>query len=55
MTVVGYSAATSSPGPRSAPLVRCAGVQRGDIVHNAYGYGLFTRRPRRALRRDGTG
>ncbi|HPP12457.1 MAG TPA: phenylacetate--CoA ligase, partial [bacterium] len=43
MTVVGYSAADiklwSTVMARS---LACAGVVKGDIVHNAYGYGLFT-------------
>ncbi len=43
MTVVGYSAADiklwSTVMARS---LACAGVKKGDIIHNAYGYGLFT-------------
>ncbi|HRZ58970.1 MAG TPA: phenylacetate--CoA ligase [Rubrivivax sp.] len=42
-TVVGYTSADLS---RWADLVArsmyCAGVRPGDLVHNAYGYGLFT-------------
>ena len=42
-TVVGYTAGDLS---RWADLVarslHCAGVRSGDLVHNAYGYGLFT-------------
>ena len=42
-TVVGYTQGDldrwSSLMARS---LACAGVERGDIVHNAYGYGLFT-------------
>ena len=42
-TVVGYTAADLQ---RWADLVArsfyCAGVRPGDLVHNAYGYGLFT-------------
>ncbi len=42
-TVVGYTAADLD---RWADLVArsfyCAGVRPGDLVHNAYGYGLFT-------------
>ena len=42
-TVVGYTrrdlAAWADLMARS---LACAGVRRGDIVHNAYGYGLFT-------------
>jgi len=35
--------AISRPGPTSWP-VRCyaAGARPGDVIHNAYGYGLFT-------------
>src|SRR5512139_1404655 len=43
MTVVGYTRrdidAWAEVCSRS---LACAGVRRGDIVHNAYGYGLFT-------------
>lgn len=42
-TVVGYTAGDLD---RWADLVarsfKCAGAARGDVVHNAYGYGLFT-------------
>ncbi len=42
-TVVGYTAADlamwAAMGARS---LRAAGVRAGDLVHNAYGYGLFT-------------
>ena len=35
--------ATSTPGPTSmARSIRAAGGRAGDIIHNAYGYGLFT-------------
>ncbi|MCM8757218.1 MAG: phenylacetate--CoA ligase [Candidatus Omnitrophica bacterium] len=43
MTVVGYSSADiklwSTVMARS---LACGGVKKGDIIHNAYGYGLFT-------------
>ncbi|HUI18661.1 MAG TPA: phenylacetate--CoA ligase [Alphaproteobacteria bacterium] len=42
-TVVGYTAADlSSWASLMARSLACAGVRPGDIVHNAYGYGLFT-------------
>ena len=42
-TVVGYTRTTSTPGPRvMARSIRAAGGRAGDIVHVAYGYGLFT-------------
>jgi phenylacetate-CoA ligase len=43
MTVVGYTRRDiESWAEVCARSFGCAGVQRGDIVHNAYGYGLFT-------------
>jgi phenylacetate-CoA ligase len=43
MTVVGYTAGDlASWSEVVARSLACAGVRRGDIVHNAYGYGLFT-------------
>jgi phenylacetate-CoA ligase len=42
-TVVGYSAADLDTWAElMARTLHCAGARRGDIVHNAYGYGLFT-------------
>ena len=42
-TVVGYSADDLSTwADLMARTLHCAGARRGDIVHNAYGYGLFT-------------
>jgi phenylacetate-CoA ligase len=42
-TVVGYTRADLDCwSDLMARSLACAGVQRGDIVHNAYGYGLFT-------------
>ena len=43
-TVVGYTRATSTPGPTWSWPARsvAAGGRPGDVVHNAYGYGLFT-------------
>ena len=42
-TVVGYSAADLSTwADLMARTLHCAGARRGDIIHNAYGYGLFT-------------
>jgi len=43
MTVVGYTLRDIDTWAGiCARSLMCAGVQRGDIVHNAYGYGLFT-------------
>ena len=43
MTVVGYTRRDlESWAEVCARSLACAGVGRGDIVHNAYGYGLFT-------------
>ena len=43
MTVVGYTLGDINTWAEiCARSLTCAGVQRGDIVHNAYGYGLFT-------------
>ncbi len=43
MTVVGYTLRDIDTWAQMcARSLGCAGVQRGDIVHNAYGYGLFT-------------
>jgi phenylacetate-CoA ligase len=43
MTVVGYTLRDIDTWAEiCARSLRCAGVKRGDIVHNAYGYGLFT-------------
>jgi phenylacetate-CoA ligase len=43
MTVVGYTRRDiESWAEVCARSFGCAGVGRGDIVHNAYGYGLFT-------------
>jgi phenylacetate-CoA ligase len=43
MTVVGYTLRDIDTWAEiCARSLQCAGVQRGDIVHNAYGYGLFT-------------
>jgi len=43
MTVVGYTLRDIDTWAEiCARSLRCAGVQHGDIVHNAYGYGLFT-------------
>ncbi|MFO6464960.1 phenylacetate--CoA ligase PaaK [Jannaschia sp. KMU-145] len=42
-TVVGYTAQDIETwGNLVARCLRAAGVRAGDIVHNAYGYGLFT-------------
>jgi phenylacetate-CoA ligase len=42
-TVVGYSAGDIALwSDLMARSLACAGVRPGDIVHNAYGYGLFT-------------
>jgi phenylacetate-CoA ligase len=43
-TVVGYTGArTSTPGPAWSPgPCAPAGTRPGDVVHVAYGYGLFT-------------
>ena len=42
-TVVGYTARDLSTwADLMARSMACAGVRRGDVVHNAYGYGLFT-------------
>jgi phenylacetate-CoA ligase len=42
-TVVGYTAADLDRwSDLMARSLACAGVRPGDIVHNAYGYGLFT-------------
>ncbi|WGH80210.1 phenylacetate--CoA ligase PaaK [Jannaschia ovalis] len=42
-TVVGYTAGDIEIwADLVARCLRAAGVRRGDIVHNAYGYGLFT-------------
>jgi phenylacetate-CoA ligase len=41
--VVGYSAADLNTwADLMARTLHCAGARRGDVVHNAYGYGLFT-------------
>jgi len=43
MTVVGYTRRDIETWAEiCARSLMCAGVHRGDIVHNAYGYGLFT-------------
>lgn len=43
LTVVGYTAADLALwSDLAARALTMAGVGRGDIVHNAYGYGLFT-------------
>ncbi|MCW5611591.1 MAG: phenylacetate--CoA ligase [Rubrivivax sp.] len=42
-TVVGYTAGDLQRwAGLMARSLRCAGVRPGDLVHNAYGYGLFT-------------
>ena len=42
-TVVGYTQADLDTwADLMARSLHCAGVRRGDVVHNAYGYGLFT-------------
>jgi len=42
-TVVGYTAQDiSNWADLAARSLRAAGVKKGDMVHNAYGYGLFT-------------
>jgi phenylacetate-CoA ligase len=42
-TVVGYTRADIATWARlMARSLACAGVRPGDLVHNAYGYGLFT-------------
>jgi phenylacetate-CoA ligase len=42
-TVVGYTAGDLSRwADLMARSLHCAGVRTGDLVHNAYGYGLFT-------------
>lgn len=55
-TVVGY---TKNDIKNWAKIVArgivTAGGRKGDIFHNAYGYGLFTRRTRSSLRGRGTG
>ncbi len=43
MTVVGYTQRDIRTWSEvMARSLSCAGVTRGDIIHNAYGYGLFT-------------
>ncbi len=43
MTVVGYTAKDIDTWAElMARTLMCAGARKGDIVHNAYGYGLFT-------------
>src|SRR6266508_4452075 len=50
-TVVGYTKGDLECwSDLMARSLACAGALPGDIVHNAYGYGLFTGGPRRALR-----
>ena len=42
-TVVGYSGGDLSTwADLMARTLHCAGARRGDLIHNAYGYGLFT-------------
>ncbi|HZQ59844.1 MAG TPA: phenylacetate--CoA ligase [Casimicrobiaceae bacterium] len=42
-TVVGYTARDIDTwADLMARCLSCAGARRGDVVHNAYGYGLFT-------------
>jgi len=42
-TVVGYNSADLNTwADLMARTLHCAGARRGDVVHNAYGYGLFT-------------
>lgn len=42
-TVVGYTKRDIDTWSElMARTLSCAGVQKGDVVHNAYGYGLFT-------------
>jgi len=42
-TVVGYTAQDLATwADLMARSMACAGARRGDVVHNAYGYGLFT-------------
>jgi phenylacetate-CoA ligase len=42
-TVVGYTSVDLDTWAElMARTLHCAGVRRGDVVHNAYGYGLFT-------------
>ncbi|MBE7417905.1 MAG: phenylacetate--CoA ligase [Ideonella sp.] len=42
-TVVGYNTADLNVwADLMARTLHCAGARRGDVVHNAYGYGLFT-------------
>ena len=42
-TVVGYTANDiSNWGDLVARSLRAAGLRKGDLIHNAYGYGLFT-------------
>lgn len=42
-TVVGYTKRDIETWSElMARTLSCAGVQKGDVVHNAYGYGLFT-------------
>jgi phenylacetate-CoA ligase len=41
-TVVGYTRRTSTRGPRDGALDPRRGGRAGDIIHVAYGYGLFT-------------
>jgi phenylacetate-CoA ligase len=51
-TVVGYTARDIDTWASVvARSMRAAGTRPGDVVHVAYGYGLFHRRARRALRR----
>src|SRR5437764_8235419 len=42
-TLVGYTRADLELwGEMVARSLGCAGIQSGDVLHNAYGYGLFT-------------
>ncbi len=42
-TMVGYTHADLDLwGEVMARVLACGGVQKGDLIHNAYGYGLFT-------------
>ena len=51
-TVVGYTKADLNLwADLMARCLACMGARPGEIVHNAYGYGLFTGGLRRALRR----
>ena len=55
-TVVGYTAEDIATwASLMARSIRAAGGRPGDIVHVAYGYGLFTGGLGRALRRGGAG